>query len=200
VTVHDRRTMSTRDLPCGPHAGRNRERCRNVRGRAHADVGAHGLCVAEDVQRRHGGVPEEMKMDAAFARVPCNERMPWGDDVNGMPARGNRFRNRVHERADAVSGKPGVRRRYHHDDVALVGVCHRCFMTPESVAPSKHEPPGDDQRLEENAGGNLRISLLAFDEDDRDLADAASTASRFEEHLDEEGIAVGDHAIEGELA
>jgi hypothetical protein len=54
----------------------------------------------------------------------------------------------------------------------------------------------DDQRLDQDRCRNLRLPELALDEDDRHLADAVAAPLGLVEHLDQEGVAVGDHAAE----
>src|SRR6188508_3029434 len=58
---------------------------------------------------------------------------------------------------------------------------------------TEDQPPRHEQRLEENAGRELRLAHPPLDEDDRHLADAESPFARVEQHLDEKRIAVGDH-------
>ena len=61
-------------------------------------------------------VLEEVKADAILFRGARYQRMPWGNDVDLVSSRGNRFGNRLHEGTDAVAGEARVRRRHHHDD------------------------------------------------------------------------------------
>src|SRR5215211_122401 len=60
------------------------------------------------------------------------------------------------------------------------------------------EAPGHDDRLDQHAGGELRLPLPPLDEDDRHFADAAAVACGVEEHLHQKGVAVRDHGVEGE--
>src|SRR3954465_13511249 len=62
-----------------------------------------------------------------------------------------------------------------------------------SEARTKHQAPGHDQRLDQHVGRELRLPQPALDEDDRHFADTQPAPFRFEQHLDEEGVAVGDH-------
>src|SRR3954462_6415079 len=62
-----------------------------------------------------------------------------------------------------------------------------------SEARTKHETPRHDQRLDQHVGRELRLPLPALDEDDRDFPDAQPAPFRFEQHLDEERVAVRDH-------
>src|SRR5436190_83013 len=58
-----------------------------------------------------------MEMDAVLGAGPRDRRVPWRDEVNLVPARGQSLGDRLHEAAHAVAGKARVRGRHHHDDV-----------------------------------------------------------------------------------
>ena len=88
--------------------------------RLQPDVGAQRRRVAEDVQRRTSARTCRSESGRRPLLRPRDERMPGRDDVDLVAARGDRRRDRLHERADAVPREPRIRRRHHHDDVAHV--------------------------------------------------------------------------------
>ncbi len=89
VSVHDRRAMPSGDLARRAPACRQRQRRRHVGGGPQADVRPHGGCISEYVQRRQGSVPVEMKLHSLFFGLPRHQRMPRGDEVHLVAARGH---------------------------------------------------------------------------------------------------------------
>ena len=125
VSVHDRRATRPCHGPRRPPPGRERQRCGHVCRPFQADVGLQRRRVPEDVEARVRRVPVEMEVDAVLFGVSRHERMPGRHDMHFMPARGDRRRNRLHERADAVPVEPRVGARHHHDDVACHGALRK---------------------------------------------------------------------------
>src|ERR1700747_589639 len=60
----------------------------------------------------------------------------------------------------------------------------------------RNEPPRRDGGLDEHRPRELRLALPPFDERDRRLGDAAALPRRDVQHLDKEGVAVGDETVE----
>ena len=118
VAVHERRADPLRHRARGTPAGGQRQRRCHQRRAAHRDVGTQGAGVAEDVERRHRRVPEQMERDAALARRARPARMPRQHHVDVVATRGHAVRDRLHERPDRVAREPGVRGCHHHDAVA----------------------------------------------------------------------------------
>src|ERR1051326_6337317 len=69
----------------------------------------------------------------------------------------------------------------------------------ETLARAEDEPPRHEQRLDQDVRRELRRAEAALDEDDRRLGDAEPAALRLEQHFDEEGVAVRNHAGDRKL-
>src|SRR5919198_1091286 len=61
------------------------------------------------------------------------------------------------------------------------------------VRAAEHEAPGHEQRLEQHARRQLRLTLPPLDEDDRHFAYPKAEPLRVVEHLDEKRVALRDH-------
>src|SRR5512138_3000682 len=77
----------------------------------------------------------------------------------------------------------------------VVTITTTCGMA-SAARPSQLQPPRHEHRLENHVRRHFRLSLAAFDEDDRHLGDAAAVARGVEEHLHQERIAVRHHRVE----
>ena len=93
-----------------------------------------------------------MKEDAVLFAAARDGRMPRRDQVHLVAARGDAFRDGLHEAADAVARKSRVRRRDHHDDLP-----HRVSQARWThAAAAEDEPPRRQQRLEQHRSRDLR--------------------------------------------
>src|SRR5262245_44749026 len=66
----------------------------------------------------------------------------------------------------------------------------------DALASAKHQPPRNDQRFGQDTAGHFALTEPSLDEDNRNLADAASPPGRLVQHLHNERVAVRDHRVE----
>ena len=81
-----------------------------------------------------------MKLHAVFLRRASDRRMPRRDQMHFVSARGHALGDRLHETADAVPGKAGIRRRDHHDDVGHVTRPRRARSLSSGREPPDQKP------------------------------------------------------------
>ncbi len=121
VPVHDGGVDLARHPPRGPRAGGEGQRRRQPGRPAQAHVLAESGRVAEHVQRRVRCVAEEVEGHAALARGTGDGRVPGCHEVDVVAAPRHLVRDRVHERADRIARKAGIRGRDHHHAMPASG-------------------------------------------------------------------------------